>query len=531
MPHDDMLKLLEDWGAAYDGDTWRMAGRKSNRDRLAQKLIQASPELSRTQALTWLAAQEEKAVLAAPVEGTSSEDALWELHGRVMAAIFEPFRWAVDPNGRVKVFARTRWDCWQCREVVATPTELHRELRDAMMVLYANYPDSLARLRDDMSQVTEGLKLQHGPSLEGWLRAGLNPQLLENPDARMAAPPVPISDDADMPCLLHVDRSLLVPGDHPSWDQVEAKLHPEEAQVLRAYLWSIFDPVNHGRQGLWIKGGRATGKSVLINAIARVMGEACAAVSANSLGNQFWAAKVHRRRLVVYADCKYSRFLTDGKFHSVLGGDQVDVEHKHRSSETHRVHCRVIVGSNQAPEVNLESDDEASRVIMVELDNSRVDTSGYIHEASGTLLGDGDFEEGLVQEFWSYLADCEEDYHKLCPTRQNILLPPFVLARIGAQCGSPEDALFATIAEECLEFDPVASIDATAFRGWLMRQLGPSGRDNHVVGRCYQFLERHHGVRRIRRMEGQHSRITRVEGARIVHDLPQVRTRKKQVGQ
>lgn len=529
MPSDafDLHDALETIGASWDGSDWRMNGKKTTSPKIAKALAEAFEAVSRAEAREMVERHEVASEQAAGGDRRSEEE-WWTLHGHISEAIFGLFRWAVDPNGRCKIFARTQLDSWQVREVIASPTDLHRELRDALMVVFRGYPESLAKLQADMRAVATALKIKDGASLEAWIRGGLNAQLLENPERCLPEPPVPVSDDPEVPCLLYVDAEQIAAGPHPAWKQVEAKMTADEVDVFRAYLWSIFDPVNHGRQGLWIKGGRATGKSVVVNAIARIMGGACAAVSSNSLTNQFWAAKVHRRRLVVYADCKYTRFLTDGKFHSVLGGDQVDVEHKNRSSESHRVHCRVIVGSNLSPEVNLESDDEASRVIMIELDNSRIDTSGFIAD-DGTLLGDGNFEEDLVAQFWAYLHECRDAYAELCPTRQNLRLPASVQDRILATCGSPDDALYATICDECLEFDPKADpIDATVFRGWAMKQ-SPSLRDNHVLGRLYQYLEKYHGVSRERKMD-KGRRSTSIYGVRICYDLPQVRSRKKTVG-
>ncbi len=517
MGSDTMAAALQNREISYTLDKgWVCGSRRMRRDRVSEYLRTSCADATGAQIEEYLT---EREATAKPPQ--AQRDAGQGLYNATMSHLFQAFRWALD-GGKPRIYVRTRFDALEVREIIAPATELHRHLRDAVMSLGPSNPQWYQELMLGIDATHKTVTVKHGRTVEAWVKAGLAGGRLHEDIGALMSLPQAMSTSRTEPCLFFVDKKKIVRGPHPTWDVFEKKMTADEVKVFRAYVAGIFDPNNRGRQGLWLKGEGGSGKSAVITAIHDSLEGAAAAVSPAALSNQFWASKIYGKRLVVYADCNYPRFLTDGKFHSVLGGDPVDVEHKHRASETHKVHCKVIVGSNYLPEINLEADDERSRVIML-LVGKGPDTKHL--SADGKLLGDDGYEKGLRAEFWHYLHTCIGVYKEMCPTGQNILLPESVERQMNALCGSSDDGIFATMAHQCLEFDDSAEpIDASVFQRWLGQQVPDIARDNNRRGRLLQYLERHHNVRR-RRVGGRYARVTYLYGMRVLRDMPRIKTK------
>lgn len=264
---------------------------------------------------------------------------------------------------------------------------------------------------------------------------------------RMPMPKI-FTNDRHTPCFHFFDLEAAkeVRGEHPAWDEFTSRFSPDEADVFRAFVWSIFDAENRGRQCLYIYDRGYSGKGVVFDAIAHYIGsDLHAALSKDSAINQFAYSKVWDKRLVTVGDNKNANFIRSQFAHSLLGGDWIDVECKGQDSFSAKPQCRVMVGSNKALSIDAKARNETSRVLPIHPDDSEdalvkrdlvvLDEDGNPrHNDLGDpiLLGDPEWGEKLKAQFPAFLASCWTAYQKWCPRRCEIIMPKETAERIAS---------------------------------------------------------------------------------------------------
>lgn len=264
---------------------------------------------------------------------------------------------------------------------------------------------------------------------------------------RMPMPKI-FTNDRNTPCFHFFDLEAAkeVKGEHPAWDEFTSRFTPDEADVFRAFVWSIFDAENKGRQCLYIYDRGYSGKGVVFDAIAHYIGsDLHAALSKDSAINQFAYSKVWDKRLVTVGDNKNANFIRSQFAHSLLGGDWIDVECKGQDSFSAKPQCRVMVGSNKALSLDVKARNEFSRVLPIHPDDSEdalikrdlvaLDEDGNPrHNDLGDpiLLGDPEWGEKLKAQFPAFLASCWPAYQKWCPRRCEIIMPKETAERIAS---------------------------------------------------------------------------------------------------
>lgn len=264
---------------------------------------------------------------------------------------------------------------------------------------------------------------------------------------RMPMPKI-FTNDRNTPCFHFFDLEAAkeVQGEHPAWDEFTSRFTPDEADVFRAFVWSIFDAENKGRQCLYIYDSGYSGKGVVFDAIAHYIGsDLHAALSKDSAINQFAYSKVWDKRLVTVGDNKNANFVRSQFAHSLLSGDWIDVECKGQDSFSAKPQCRVMVGSNKALSIDAKARNEVSRVLPIHPDDSEdalvkrdlvaLDEDGnprrnYLGDP--ILLGDPEWGEKLKAQFPAFLASCWPAYQKRCPRRCEIIMPEETAERIAS---------------------------------------------------------------------------------------------------
>lgn len=264
---------------------------------------------------------------------------------------------------------------------------------------------------------------------------------------RMPMPKI-FTNDRNTPCFHFFDLEAAkeVQGEHPAWDEFTSRFTPDEADVFRAFVWSIFDAENRGRQCLYIYDRGYSGKGVVFDAIAHYIGsDLHAALSKDSAINQFAYSKVWDKRLVTVGDNKNANFIRSQFAHSLLGGDWIDVECKGQDSFSAKPQCRVMVGSNKALSIDAKARNEFSRVLPIHPDDSEdalvkrdlvaLDEDGNPRRndlGDPILLGDPEWGEKLKAQFPAFLASCWPAYQKWCPRRCEIIMPKETAERIAS---------------------------------------------------------------------------------------------------
>ncbi len=281
--------------------------------------------------------------------------------------------------------------------------------------------------------------------------------LASNPDNMIPMPAI-YTNDSNVPALNYLNLDELVNSQPcPTWDFYLTRYTDDEAKVFMAYIWSIFDANNTGRQLLYIydKDG-FSGKSVVIDAITSLLGtRLCVALQKDSLNNQFSMAKIWDKRLVTIDDNKNPNLIRSEKMHMLLGSGIAEIEQKGRNSFSSKLSCRVIACGNTMLTIDTQAVHESSRVIVIKptLTDEIIqqiaakDSSGNIvYDPSGRpkLIGDNAFGEKLKKEIKGFLYKCSAVYAELCPTGASIVVPDSILANndeMGSECEDVYDSL------------------------------------------------------------------------------------------
>lgn len=334
-------------------------------------------------------------------------------------------------------------------------------------------------------------------------------------DSRFRLPhrPVEISTDPQKPSFFFWDSSKIHKGPHPAWDRWMNVIPVHARPVFMAWIASIVDPQNKGRQALWTQDQGYSGKSTVMRVLAKFLGpHAVGAISKDSFSDKFSYASIYGRRLVVYGDNKNPKLLHHEKIHSVLGGDIVQIERKNVQPFSAEIHAKLWISANCLPEVDLGSRSETTRVIPITLQEPpeevlaaycKTDSQGRVvrqKDGSPVYIG-GNLEEQLLPEMPAFLYSCNEHYLALCPNRMDIVLSEEMWESMQLHCPSPEHLNLERFLEQELEFGPEFTVRPEelqeVFNSWS------KGRANQFdYSRLGTFLRNKRGCE-VKRIQGK----------------------------
>lgn len=283
--------------------------------------------------------------------------------------------------------------------------------------------------------------------------------------------PVEITTDPKIPSFFYFDDSTLVDAPTPNWDGWLLRMPKSARPVFRAWVYSIFDPVNKGRQAVWLRDNGYSGKSSMLRALGRRMndGKAVGSISKGSLSDKFGYSTIYGKRLVTYGDAKNNRLLSTEKVHSMLGGDRVQIERKGVDAFSAEIHAKLIVTSNIIPEIDVHERNQITRILYFPLSEPSdeylrqyclTDSEGNIVRGKDGVpkyIG-GNLDEKLFSEIDAFLYKCREDYEKLCPNRQDIPVPDAMHDILLAECASVEHIHYEKYVEENININAEAQL-------------------------------------------------------------------------
>ena len=279
-------------------------------------------------------------------------------------------------------------------------------------------------------------------------------------------------------------------GPHPAWDEYLARL--TDPGAFKAWVWSLFEPLNRSRQYLWIHGEGQDGKSVVMRVLAGVFGAAATGLSNSHLHDtRFLFSSMWGKRLVIYADCKNSKFGMSEVVRNMTSGDPVLIEFKGQTPFTASLNTKLMIGSNDAPEITSGAAD-VSRCVYVKVSESQ-------------SKDDPKWQPKLEQELPQFLEDCRRTYAELCPHGGNIKLSDESIA-LRMEAAHEFESEFEEVFERYFVLDPAKDVKGVAmrqaleaaglkdshkqrdFKEWMRRSMGietrrPSGRQGG--GRVY----------------------------------------------
>lgn len=275
------------------------------------------------------------------------------------------------------------------------------------------------------------------------------------------------------------DPEQLQEGSYDTWKQFLDRL--DFPQVFMAWVWSVFDPENEGRQLLWIKGNGNDGKSRVISALMDIYGkEYTAALVQGDVGSNFFFSKIYGKRFTVYDDCKQTNLITYEKIHTILGKGEAAIEYKSQNVFTGNVYSKIIVGSNMYPEVSFFKNNEKTRLICLTVKTFKDGSTS-----------DNRFKEKLVEEKYAFLHACKKCYEVLCQDGSYITLPDELQEKIRRHCSSQKSLDITGFAEEKLVFDSKRYVESRELKKNLNEYLAE-------VGSVYKAKEHSHAFNDLR---------------------------------
>lgn len=362
-------------------------------------------------------------------------------------------------SGKSRINSRDLWDevkehvpyYWHCRtegeEIMyyvsadneATP--LLNTSSDGFIVSIRSRTQLFANLEELFNDSKLLAEKKSNMSFHEYLKL-IHQELRMDPSRGLDQPPELISWDPSVLAFKQFDPGLLRQEAIPTWEEFLKRL--DYPDIFLAWIWSVFDPKNMGRQAMWLQGPGGDGKSRVLYAISQIFGHRqTAAVSQDSFGTQFFFSSVYGKKLTMYGDCKNVRLISHSKIHSLLGGDVVAIERKGQDSFSGRVYSRLLVSSNYHPEIDFSMANERSRIIQVEV---APPDKKHSH-------GDPNFEENLIAEKWGFLYRCKEAYERYCPSGMDLLVPNDMMSKMELRCCSRESELLDQFIDRFLTLD------------------------------------------------------------------------------
>ena len=155
-----------------------------------------------------------------------------------------------------------------------------------------------------------------------------------------------------------VERETL---DATTWEEILGRMTNAEAFAMR--VASMFDAEANRRQVVWLHGPAKSGKSVALEALGKLMGDAFTSLDCEF--DRFWKAPLVGKRMVVVNESA-SGFLRNDKFKAITGDDMHLINDKSEKKFTAHMEVIMFFSSNEAPHV---PKDEAllSRIIKCEV--------------------------------------------------------------------------------------------------------------------------------------------------------------------
>lgn len=254
-----------------------------------------------------------------------------------------------------------------------------------------------------------------------------------------------ISWDPDEPTYKRFNPDIIKPGPYPAWQEFLDRL--SDPEIFMAYVWSIFEPKNEGRQALWLYGNGSDGKSVVVNTLMDYYGrDHCWAAAKGFESDPFFFSNVYNRRFGAIMETQNVKLISDTRIKTILGGDSQSINRKHQVAFTAKVYSRLIICSNKTPQIDPSQASELTRLLFVTVTRYQ------------DMEGDPDWAISLREQIPHFLHACRELYPKLFGTKSNIKMPPKMYEMIDAYCVGSDSESIEEFIETFLEFGPDFSV-------------------------------------------------------------------------
>jgi hypothetical protein len=128
---------------------------------------------------------------------------------------------------------------------------------------------------------------------------------------------------------------------------------PTAARSLVLFMGSLLDYESSRVQYLHLSGNGNDGKSTLTKLLVAVLGSrTCAELRAEDFRDGHATTVLEGARLVLFPDENDARFMSSGRFKSLTGDELLSINPKGQPRRNIVLHCKVVVCSNNRPDVH-----------------------------------------------------------------------------------------------------------------------------------------------------------------------------------
>jgi len=231
-------------------------------------------------------------------------------------------------------------------------------------------------------------------------------------EKRIYKDPKIITWDENEIAFKYFNPDVLTDGATPYFDDFCNRLGPIGSDLFKAWCWSIFEPGNNCRQMMWIQGAGQDGKSTVFNCLSAFIGDQhCASLSESEFNNSFFFNDIYGRILAIYGDCHTTNIFENEKLKNITGNDMVTINGKYAPTFKANVYSKVLIGSNQFPQVAWHMDYQSSRIIVLQITKPK------------GRMGDSSVQAKMIKETPAFLKKCREIYPKYFPTHSDLDVP------------------------------------------------------------------------------------------------------------
>lgn len=350
----------------------------------------------------------------------------------------------------------------------------------------------------------------------------------------------PLSNDSMELAVKHIDLTNL-PDDEetPAWVELSHRYTDDEWDVLKAFIYSIFNMRNTSRQALVIYDQGHSGKSCLFNALQWAIGEQnyCTMEALQDPSkDKFFASHLYGKRLVVVPDCKDPCLLRRGWIHNFTGNDTFSIEFKNRNAFSARCYGKVVVATNTLPQLDTDSNHIKTRLIVLcpkmneaslEILAQRDKDGNMVRDENGKVLlkGDNRFEQRLKDEFWAFLRQCKEAYDRLAIDDETIREPDSVAANKDI-AQDMESQRILDLCDDVFAFDPSYKIHTDRLREAIgMMTQNSLSSEKLDIRRVVQVLAENRGITPCRALKIDGKTKTGYRGLCLLEDSDNVMDR------
>lgn len=248
----------------------------------------------------------------------------------------------------------------------------------------------------------------------------------------------------------------------------------DEARSVVLFIGSMFDYESTRHQYLYLHGLGSDGKSTLLKAMyAMFNNHGYTTMQGNSLDDSHATADLEGVRLLVFPDCNRPSLPSTGNFKEITGEDMVGVNPKLQARRNIKMHCKVVISSNDEPQLAGGRADER-RIIPVTF------------RGRGTLKSDEAWKQAFVASAPQIAQYCISEYRAWRKDYPNEDLPAAASAMEMVRENSTE-ATASDLVDRLFDFSkPEAFIRNSVLADTLKHYT--RGEDR-LMKQCYKVLK------------------------------------------